>query len=66
MKHEALYSGAFALLKAQLEHNEIIKAESDAMVSMSNTVDVEGKLEGGLLGGIWRMLAGESFFFFRH
>lgn len=59
MKHEVLYSGVFALLKAQLEHNESLKAESDAMVSMFGTVDVEGKLGGGILGGIGRMLEGE-------
>lgn len=63
MEYEILYPGAFPLLKVQLQQGEMIKAESDAMVSMSNTVDVEGKMEGGLLGGIGRMLAGEKFFF---
>jgi uncharacterized protein (TIGR00266 family) len=33
------------------------------MVSMSTTIDVEGRLEGGLLGGLGRMLTGEKFFF---
>lgn len=63
MKYEILYPGAFPLLKVQLDKGETIKAESDAMVSMSSTVDVEGKMEGGLLGGIGRMLSGEKFFF---
>jgi len=63
MKYEILYPGAFPLLKMQLERGETIKAESDAMVSMDATIDVEGKMEGGVLGGISRMLAGEKFFF---
>jgi uncharacterized protein (TIGR00266 family) len=41
----------------------MIKAESDAMVAMSSTIDVEGKLEGGIFAGIGRLLAGEKFFF---
>lgn len=63
MDYEILYPGAFPLLKVQLQQGETLKAESDAMVSMATTVDVEGKMEGGLLGGIGRMLAGEKFFF---
>ncbi|MGI6647671.1 MAG: TIGR00266 family protein [Bacillota bacterium] len=63
MKHQILYPGAFPLVQINLEHGEMIKAESDAMVAMSNTVDVEGKMDGGLLGGLARMVAGESFFF---
>lgn len=63
MRHEILYPGAFATLKVHLKEGEVIKAESGAMVAMSDTLDVEGKLEGGLLKGLGRMLAGESFFF---
>ena len=51
------------MLKVDLQQGESIKAESGAMVSMSNTVEVEGKLEGGVLGGLGRMFAGEKFFF---
>jgi len=51
------------MLKVNLEPGESLKAESGAMVAMTNTVDVEGKMEGGLLGGLGRMLAGEKFFF---
>ena len=46
-----------------MQKGEKIKAESDAMVSMSSTIDLDGKLEGGLFRGIGRMLAGEKFFF---
>ncbi len=64
MRYELLYPGAFTLLKVYLDANETIKAESDAMVAMSSTVDVAGKMEGGVLGGLARkFLTGEKFFF---
>lgn len=63
MKYQILYQDAFPVVQAQLAQGEMLKAEFDAMISMSTTVDVEGKLEGGLLGGIGRMFAGEKFFF---
>ncbi len=62
-KFEYLYRGAFTMLKVNLDAGERMKAESDAMVAMSATVSVEGKLEGGVLGGLGRMLSGEKFFF---
>jgi uncharacterized protein (TIGR00266 family) len=63
MQHELLYPGAFTMLKVQLDYNEVLKAESGAMIAMSSTVDVEGKMEGGFLGGLSRkFLTGESFF----
>ena len=64
MKYEILHQDAFPVIKCDLQQGEKIKAESDAMVSMSATVDVNGSMNGGLLGGLARrMLAGESFFF---
>src|SRR5438477_2478024 len=63
MKYELLYPGPFTTLKALLQQGETLKAESGAMIAMSDTIDVEGKMEGGLLKGLGRMLAGESFFF---
>lgn len=62
-KYEFLYPGAFTMLRVNLNAGETMKAESDAMVAMSLTIDVEGKLEGGVLGGFGRMLSGEKFFF---
>ena len=62
-EHEFLYQGAFTMLRVDLNANESLKAEAGAMVAMSDTIDVEGKLEGGLLGGLGRMLSGEKFFF---
>ena len=67
MKHEILYESAFSAVQCHLEKGESIKAESDAMVSMSTTLDVTGSTgDGGIIGGITRkLLAGESFFFQR-
>ena len=63
MKYEILYQGAFPIVKYQLEKGERIKAESDAMVAMSATIDVTGGVEGGIKKGLTRMLSGEKFFF---
>lgn len=63
MNCEVLYRGAFAMTRVTLAHGESIKAEAGAMVAMSNTIDIEGKLEGGIFGAIGRMFSGESFFF---
>ncbi len=63
MKYEILYEGAFAMLKVHIEQGEAIKAESGAMVSMSPNVDIKGTMDGGLMGGLGRMLSGEKFFF---
>jgi len=63
MKYEVLYQGAFAMLKVKLERGESVKGEMGAMVSMSPTVEVTGTVDGGIMRGIGRMLAGEKFFF---
>ena len=64
MKYEILYPEAFPIVKVKLQRGEKIKAESDAMIAMSATIDVEGKLEGGILSGLARkFLSGESMFF---
>ena len=53
---------AFALAIAQLAPNETIKVEPGAMVSHSDGLIMDTKAEGGLFGGLKRMVAGESFF----
>ena len=64
MKYEILYPEAFPIVKINLKRGEKIKAESDAMIAMSPTVEVEGKMEGGILSGLARkFLSGESMFF---
>jgi uncharacterized protein (TIGR00266 family) len=63
MQYALLYPGAFPMLKVELNEGESLKAESGAMIAMSSTVDIEGKMEGGFLGGLTRkLLTGESFF----
>lgn len=64
MNYKILYPEAFPVVECELQRGERIKAESDAMIAMSATIDVEGKMEGGILKGLMRkVVAGESFFF---
>lgn len=63
MKYEILYEEAFPIVKCQLQRGERIKAESDAMIGMSSTIEVSGGAEGGIMRGLGRILSGESFFF---
>lgn len=63
MDYEILYKDAFPVVKCHLNKGEQIKAESDAMIAMSSTMEVSGGTEGGIMKGLGRMLAGESFFF---
>jgi uncharacterized protein (TIGR00266 family) len=58
LKHQP----SFSLAIVALAPNEQVKVEPGAMVSYSDGVTVETKSQGGLLGGIKRMVAGESFF----
>ena len=53
---------AFALAVVKLGNNEEIKVEPGAMVSYSDGLTTETKAQGGLFGGLKRMVAGESFF----
>lgn len=58
LKHQPSY----AVAVVRLEPRETIKAESGAMVSYSDGITIETKSEGGFLGGLKRMVGGESFF----
>ena len=54
--------GGVALI-VRLRPGERIKAEPDALVSMTGTVDVAGRVDGGLFGGLFRaFVANESLF----
>jgi uncharacterized protein (TIGR00266 family) len=53
---------SFSLAVVNFEPNETIRVEPGAMVSHSDGLQVETKAEGGLMGGLKRMVAGESFF----
>lgn len=63
MEIKIMYPGTNSMVRFDLDAGEKIKAESGAMVAMSPTIDVEGKMEGGVMAGLGRMLAGEKFFF---
>ena len=58
LKHKPSYS----LAVATLANSEAIRVEPGAMVSYSAGVTSETKMEGGLFGGLKRMVGGESFF----
>ncbi len=70
MQIEIGYRPAHALARVLLDANESITAESGAMVGMSSNVTLQtqannkagGGLLGGLMSGIKRLAAGESFF----
>lgn len=63
MKVDILYRPSYSIAKVQLGPNEVIQAESGAMVGMSAGVTIETKMRGGLLKSITRsVLGGESFF----
>ena len=63
MKYEIMHQDAFSIVKCDMMPGESLKAESDAMVAMSGTLDVSASMDdGGIWGGLKRSLAGESFF----
>ncbi|MCX6551998.1 MAG: TIGR00266 family protein, partial [Acidobacteria bacterium] len=58
LKHQP----SFSLAVIRVGAGEQIKVEPGAMVSHSDGMASETKAEGGLFGGLKRMVAGESFF----
>jgi len=62
LNYEILYRDAYALARVDLPAGGSLKAQADAMVAMSATVDVGGAMSGGLLGGLGRLVSGESLF----
>jgi len=62
MKYEYSGGSAFPLLRVDLAQGESVKAESGAMVAMSDGMKLTGKADGGILKGIARKFSGESFF----
>lgn len=63
MQIEIMHRPSYSLAVAKLTPNERIRAEAGAMVSMSSSVAIETKAEGGLLKSLGRaVLGGESFF----
>ncbi len=62
MRHELLYSPTFTALKLLMDPGDSVRAESGAMVSMSPTITMESKMQGGLGKALGRLIGGESFF----
>jgi uncharacterized protein (TIGR00266 family) len=63
MEIEIMHRPSYSLAVAKLTPNERIRAEAGAMVSMSSSVNIETKAEGGILKSLGRaVLGGESFF----
>jgi len=63
MEIDIQHRPSYSLAVAKLAPGERIRAESGAMVSMSASVNIETKAEGGILKSLSRaVLGGESFF----
>ncbi|HST41665.1 MAG TPA: TIGR00266 family protein [Conexibacter sp.] len=63
MNVEIRHAPSFAVARVTLAGGEAIRAESGAMMATSAGVDVEAKMQGGLMKGLKRsMLGGESLF----
>lgn len=63
MEYNILKQGNNAILEVKLNANESLKSESGAMVTKTPNINVDGKMEGGLLSGLGRkLLTGETFF----
>jgi uncharacterized protein (TIGR00266 family) len=63
MKTEILYAPSYSLAIISMSRGEIIQAESGAMVSMTEGVDMQTSTKGGVLKGLKRAaLGGESMF----
>ncbi len=66
MKLDILHQPDSAIAKINMDPMEELTAEAGAMVAMSSAIDVNTTLRkgkgGGIMGGLKRMLAGESLF----
>ncbi len=60
MNYRILSKPSYSLLELELSEGEEVLAEPGAMVYMKN-VELSPAMKGGLLGGLKRMLGGESF-----
>lgn len=61
--YEIQYQGAFPMLSVLLKKGQKIKAQSGAMVAKTNHIELDSSMDGGLMRGLGRMLAGERMFF---
>ncbi len=62
MQYRIMYQPSYSLLELQLDPSESVLAESDAMVSMSASIQMETGARSGLFGALKRAVGGESLF----
>jgi len=62
MNVDVMGGDAYPMLKVSLKQGETVKAESGAMVAMSQGLVLSGKVDGGVGKAIGRLFSGESFF----
>ena len=62
MKHNIKCEPSYTVLELDLETGEKVVAESGAMVWMSSNLSTTTSTRGGMLAGLKRAVAGESFF----
>lgn len=62
MRYEVLYQPSYAVARVLLEMGEAIRAEGGAMLSMSPTLHLESKMQGGIGKMFGRLLGGETLF----
>ena len=62
MQNQILYKPSYSLLQLLMSQGESIQAEAGAMVSMTPNIQMQTQARGGILGGLKRLVGGESFF----
>lgn len=63
MEYEIIWKPSYSCLHCKLQSWESMKIEPGSMVSMDPTIQIEGKMNWGILSSLWRMfLTWESFF----
>lgn len=64
LRFEVIRGGSASAVRIYLQRGDTIKAESDALVSKSDSVEIDASMDGGVFGGLARsFLTDESFFF---
>ena len=62
LRFQIVGGSAFACARVELPEGRSIRAEAGAMLSMSGNVELEAKLQGGVVGALKRMVTRESMF----
>lgn len=57
-----IYGNDMQLVEIELDPGEAVRAEAGAMMFMEDGIEMETSTGGGLMGGLKRMVTGESFF----